>query len=180
MVSDTRRIYNRKYYQRNKEAFKSRARQSYSENRQAILTRQKNYNKMQYQLRSPSRRYANMTAEAKAKHKAGVVKWRKLNPGKFHEYTRRTYWRIKLACLDLYGHKCKTCSVIDPRLLTLNHLNGVIGKTNRVQSIMIMRKILSRKERKDNYDFRCFNCQVLFEYEKGRIKLPENGMVHSY
>lgn len=71
---------------------------------------------------------------------------------------------------------CSVCGIRDIRVLTINHLNGDGAKERSATPYRvsrIYRDILKGREVSD-LDIRCYNCNVLYEYEQGRRNLPLN------
>lgn len=66
---------------------------------------------------------------------------------------------------------CVKCGYSDMRALTINHKNGDGNKdVSRVAGIYIL---VARGKRKiDDLEIMCQNCNRIFEYERGRLKLP--------
>ncbi len=60
------------------------------------------------------------------------------------------------------------CGVTDQRLLTINHKAGN-GNHDRTSFIS---RIVKGERAVSDLDIRCYNCQVLYEYEMGRRILP--------
>jgi len=71
---------------------------------------------------------------------------------------------------------CSKCGITDIRVLTINHLNGDGAKERKIYGSRVSR--IYRDIRNDrttsDLDVRCYNCNILYEYERGRINLPEN------
>jgi hypothetical protein len=70
---------------------------------------------------------------------------------------------------------CIKCGISDIRVLTINHINGDGAmerkKTNRISRIY--RDIKSEREVSD-LEVRCYNCNILYEYERGSRSIPNN------
>ena len=63
----------------------------------------------------------------------------------------------------LLGGACVVCGNIDIRVLQINHKNE---KDRRGYSLVMA--ILAGRRGKDDLDLRCANCNLIYEYEKGR------------
>jgi hypothetical protein len=66
------------------------------------------------------------------------------------------------------------CGVTDIRALTINHLNGG-GRSDYIGfkgSVTFRKAIISGVRGVDDLDVRCMNCNMIYEYERGRNKLP--------
>ncbi len=80
-------------------------------------------------------------------------------------------WNLKLKVIGLLGGSCVGCGITDIRLLTVNHKNG--GGTKEKHHIgWIYPEIVAGRRTTDDLDLRCYNCQVLYEYEVGRRRVP--------
>ena len=71
--------------------------------------------------------------------------------------------------------KCCICGETDPRLLTINHINGEGGIDNKHYGNMSI--AIQRGRSIDDLDVRCFNCNILYEFECNR-KGPENWKLY--
>jgi hypothetical protein len=115
------------------------------------------------------------------KGKRAKQKYQSSKKGK--EYYRRYYYerggreaisrymgRLKMALVAYLGGKCVNCGLTDIRLLCANHLNGKGGRELKNKGYQrIYREILAGK-RGGEFDLRCYNCNILYEYETGRRK----------
>lgn len=93
---------------------------------------------------------------------------------------RKTRFNDKLNALKLVSNtdhpKCCICGIDDIRLLTINHLNGdgcIERKNNKYRVSRIYRDIKNGRTTSD-LDVRCYNCNIIYEYETGNRKLPLN------
>ena len=100
-----------------------------------------------------------------------VPKW---NDKKSRLAYKRLYERFwKAAAIQHLGGKCIGCGIGDERLLCLNHKDG--GGTSergkvRPRKGYILYRDVAQGLRDDDVDLRCFNCNWLYEYERGRIR----------
>lgn len=84
------------------------------------------------------------------------------------QVTRRLYvQRLRLDIIKLLGGKCVVCGTTDTRILCINHLNGNGGPEARSHFQFYM-NILSGRRAHDDLDIRCYNDNILYEYEVGR------------
>jgi hypothetical protein len=98
-------------------------------------------------------------AHGKHKTKHGLmVQWQKSG------VTPATLARFKV--ILLLGGRCVRCGNNDLRVLEINH----IGKKKWSLKVRDLAEIASGKA--DGFDVRCANCNVLYEYECGRRRLP--------
>jgi hypothetical protein len=63
---------------------------------------------------------------------------------------------------------CIVCGTPDIRVLTINHKNG--HSTEGKQYIYL--SVASGKRKINDLDIRCYNCNILYEFEEGRRTLP--------
>ena len=116
-------------------------------------------------------------------HKAEVCKeWRINNrerdlirhkrKGKQHAFKDKIYALQKVSGLKI--PECCKCGMKDIRVLTINHINGdgAIERGNRRVSRTHRQIRLGRGV--EDLDVRCYNCNILYEYERGRCNLPLN------
>lgn len=104
----------------------------------------------------------------------------RVNPGRDKNRNKKARIKIKAKVLKLLGGKCAACGIKDIRILTVNHLygNGLkhrvsLGKSGRqYDSLKFYRDIANGKIDKRLFDVRCFNHNILYEYEKGRRIFP--------
>lgn len=88
-------------------------------------------------------------------------------------------WNIKIKVFKLISPnpKCARCGIDDLRLLTLNHLNGdgtkerssIVGQKTRV----FYKSILKGERRIDDLNILCYNCNILYEYDRERRYAPD-------
>jgi hypothetical protein len=62
--------------------------------------------------------------------------------------------------------ECIKCKEKDIRVLEVNHLNGYNDKIH--ERIQIYRKIINGERKISDLEVRCSNCNVLYEYERGK------------
>lgn len=82
----------------------------------------------------------------------------------------------KAAMMKLGGVFCRKCKISDLRILTVNHINGRAGDERRgkmMSGLPFYRKILSGKRCTDDLEVLCYNCQVIHEYKRGRLRYCE-------
>lgn len=99
---------------------------------------------------------------------------------KFREKERlrawRKNWNYKIEALKIVGNgkiECKKCGIKDIRVLTINHKKEKRDNEKR-RGINITQNINIVKGRRGirDLEIRCFNCNTLYEYERGRLKSP--------
>lgn len=118
-----------------------------------------------------------MTPEQKKRHAKDVTERRTgVYVTKHREWTRRTYWHLKLRAIELLGGSCKGCGISNPLVLSVNHLNNGKGQGARADGggHKLYRLVLSATEPHRHFDLRCLNCQHLWEYETGKRLLPDS------
>jgi len=91
-------------------------------------------------------------------------------------------WRARAALHDevisMLGGKCVKCGTTDSRLLTINHKNG--GGRRDGPSVQLYRAIARGKRKTDDLEVMCFNCNRLYEYERGVWGRTEGNSDFSY
>lgn len=86
--------------------------------------------------------------------------------------------RTKNKAVALLGGQCVVCAEKDLRLLTINHVNGdgfvdrqkfqqQMGGTNP-DGIAMYRALIAGRRDTNDLDIRCYNHNILYEYEIGR------------
>jgi len=72
--------------------------------------------------------------------------------------------------------KCCNCGTTDIRVLTINHINGDGAKERKVEKNKVSRAYRDIKNGRTTLDLdvKCYNCNILYEYEQGRRSLPLN------
>lgn len=81
-----------------------------------------------------------------------------------------SYWRSRIQAMEnLGGVFCVSCGIGDIRVLTFNH---ILGNREKEQSMRYMTQ-LSKGNRLSEFEVRCYNCNMLYEYERGHRELPE-------
>src|SRR5438552_2486799 len=83
-------------------------------------------------------------------------------------WNKRMRAETRQRALLYLGGKCvgKTCGITDLRLLTFNHTVGG-GRQERLSlDRMTFYRAILKGERPD-IEIRCYNCQVLYEHERG-------------
>ena len=83
------------------------------------------------------------------------------------ENVKRYHWRTRKRAILKLGGKCMNCGETNLRVLQLNHINGG-GRSERKRrnSYQISMDVL--KEKRTDIDVRCANCNIIYEYERGR------------
>lgn len=103
-----------------------------------------------------------------------VNRFRQAHPNLGRIHDRKHFWRIRLRVIEKLGGKCVGCGVADPRILNVNHKNGEGRKelvTHR-SNVTFYRRILDGERPTADLDLRCCNCNILYEYERGRLSIP--------
>lgn len=83
---------------------------------------------------------------------------------------------LRLKAVEHLGAKCRNCSVVDPRVLQIDHVEGggVKCRRNGITAISEYRRILNEPEGwNDEFQVLCANCNwikryELAEYHKGK------------
>jgi hypothetical protein len=74
----------------------------------------------------------------------------------------------RLRAINKLGGKCINCGTDDIRILQINHINGGGRKDLLDRGEMGKIKDILEDKNSGHYDIRCANCNVLYEYERGK------------
>lgn len=132
--------------------------------------------------------------DCRSKHRAWLAEWRLKNPEKAqaakerknrrrrqnrqHERVLETIraLRIKTNLFQTLGGRCIKCGISDIRVLTINHINPVIPARARIKTVgtgyRLYSNLLRGKGSLSELELRCFNCNTIYEYERGRLRYP--------
>ena len=69
--------------------------------------------------------------------------------------------------------ECGSCRENDTRVLTINHIHGG-GREENGKFGLLRKRILSGERSVADLEVLCFNCNIRYEYERGRARLPSN------
>ena len=114
--------------------------------------------------------------EARAKHLAEVLKYQEEHPGYLLHCRRIHRARIKAKAYIILGCKCRMCGATDPRVLTLNHINGDghVDKKAGIHRDKFLRQIIAGE--RDDLELLCWNCQFLYRFELGEFPKEQQDM----
>lgn len=88
---------------------------------------------------------------------------------------RRRNYLLRLKVIKYLGGKCVGCGETDWRVLQTNHINGGGRKESYKKGCVGIWKEIVNGEREGDFDLRCANCNVRYEYEKGRRNDPSRS-----
>lgn len=113
-----------------------------------------------------------------AKNKETNIAWRRDNPDAWALIQLRCRINTKRKAIEALGGRCVVCGETDLRLLTVNHVKGDGHKDRRQYGVnpdglAMYRAINQGKKDTDDLDVRCFNHNILYEYELGRRSWTE-------
>ncbi len=113
-----------------------------------------------------------------AKNRAATMVWRQNNPEATARIARRCNRKTKAKAIAMLGGCCVVCGESDLRLLTINHKNGDGYKERQSfgtnpDGIAMYRTINSGQRSLEDLDVRCYNHNILYEYEIGRRQWDE-------
>jgi len=83
---------------------------------------------------------------------------------------RKRCWKLKRKVIEILGGSCVVCGITDIRVLQLNHLLEK-PKEDFHNSLKLYSDIISGKRNKEEFDLRCSNHNIIYEYEKGRLEV---------
>ncbi len=72
--------------------------------------------------------------------------------------------------------KCVVCGNNDTRILTINHINGEGRKESSLPggNNKLYKSIIHDERTVEDLEVRCYNCNILYEYDRKMRVLPEN------
>lgn len=117
-----------------------------------------------------------------------TARWRLRNPeygqrkyreniSQFKERARISLWNVKSRAFLILGGKCACCGNDDIRVLQVNHKNGG-GTQEKRHGAEMYKAIIDGIRLTDDLDLRCANCNLIYEYERGKRSLPEGVDPH--
>lgn len=155
------RAYQRAYYAKNRDKKKAYARQYHQRNKEAIN----------------SGRRIDRPSKNKARGIAHPSK-REYNRVYHYEIMASTHLKLRLKALQLVcGARkpiCCKCGVDDVFVLAINHKNGGGRQEVKHNPGRWWKAIVSGGRGVSDLDVRCQNCNILYEYERGRRRLPRD------
>jgi len=88
-------------------------------------------------------------------------RWRDSNKEARRESRRRYVQNLKDQVYAVYGRSCTCCGEDNPKLLTIDHVNGGGGEHRRQlgSSVMVLLDIIKRGF-PDEFQVLCFNCNL--------------------
>jgi hypothetical protein len=87
----------------------------------------------------------------------------------------RHRWKLKAKVIELLGGKCVVCHSRDLRILTINHKKGHGKKETDLsggRGQVFYRQILRGERSKEDLEVRCFNHNIIYDYEQGLKRCP--------
>ena len=93
------------------------------------------------------------------------------NKEKMQAYARQRLFEIKTQAMNILGGKCVDCGITDVRVLQVNHKAGG-GQKEQLFGGDMYRAIISGERKTDDLDIRCANHNIIYEYERGKRRLP--------
>lgn len=118
------------------------------------------------------------------KHRVNILKRakekyakEKLNRGtsEFFKWRDNNRFFNKIKALQKVSGKlipeCCICGITDPRILSINHINGRVLTDKRNSGNMALE--VHRGRDISDLDVRCHNCNILYEFERGK-RGPKN------
>jgi len=174
------KIYRKTYYEKNKEKVSQCVKEYRSKNPEKWKGYSKKYRiKHKEEIREKQMIYYNKNkekymAESKIWHQKNrkktnehKKKWRDNNKVQVKEYGIKYRNFIKKKALDILGGSfCVKCKTLDLRVLTINHKN--LDGCKEKEKTKICTNIINGKRNTSDLEVRCYNCNILYEYEMGR------------
>lgn len=152
-------------------------RQYYLKNREKKLVYAKQNRERQNQLRREKRIRDGLAI----RDKTGIPTEDKQEYNRLYHLERRAEKQLRNKIRSLQAvscstqPKCQKCGESDIRVLHINHINGGGSKEHKELKAHGLRKAIIEGKR-DTVDLNvlCANCNTLFEYERGRVRVPRN------
>jgi hypothetical protein len=161
---EKRREYLRKYYRLHADIIKARSAKRFKEKREEILA------KWKAKRGHSSRRKTGINENP---HSA---EYRKKY---YYEFLAEDVIRTRFMALQKVSGKsvpeCARCGMKEWLALEINHFNGNGGKETRAKTFRkFAKEIINGSRKLDDLNVLCSSCNKLYEYERGRRRLPEN------
>lgn len=123
--------------------------------------------------------YDKKTLEKKTRQYKRLLKSSKGNTSAGFHSISKSMFEIKKEAIQKLGGTCVSCGIDDIRILVINHKHN--GDFNRVIMFREMKKknpvswkaVLEGTYKEGDVELRCYNCNILYEYETGRRKIPQ-------
>ena len=100
------------------------------------------------------------------------TEWRKRNPQKVRDASKRRYTELRQKVLTKFGRKCLTCGFTDVRALQIDHVNndGSLErkKFGRGGTRTFLRIVL--KDTEGRYQLLCANCNFIKRLDKQNVE----------
>ena len=65
------------------------------------------------------------------------------------------------------------CGISNPLVLSVNHLDNARGaRSAKRTGVRLYKDVLQSNDPQKHFDLRCLNCQLLYEYQTGKVSLP--------
>ena len=102
---------------------------------------------------------------------AWFAKYRKKLGRKYQTRLQHYHFEAKLKAVDKLGGKCIVCGERNPLVLTVNHIDGYKREKPKSGSRggwELYKSVFESPVNQNVYDLRCFNHQMLYEFERRR------------
>lgn len=82
------------------------------------------------------------------------------------DYMNKRRIKLKREVFSILGGcLCRMCGNTDLRVLTINHKNG---KTSKEGGLALQHAIKNGSRKIDDLEILCMNCNIIYEYERGK------------
>jgi len=92
---------------------------------------------------------------------------------RLNKLTQFRHWKLRLQAIQKLGGKCVICGLTDLRLLTINHKDGRNFRNTIDKGDAFYYRILNGKRLINDLEVRCYNHNILYEFEKGYRTVPK-------
>lgn len=152
---ERRKTHNREWRRTHQEANRTRKKQYYLKNRGVVLLRKKQY---------------------RLTHRTRILEYNHRHYREVREQYLAKHALLKKRAIDKLGGKCIKCGNVDIRVLQINHKNGC-GTRLRPNTRKLYLAIIHGTTDFSVLEVRCANCNIIYEYERGRLKLRVSNNV---
>ena len=154
----------KRYREKHREELRERDRQRYKENPDFFREKTRKWRK---------RNYKKWIKKNRKKEQRRLKEWSSLNKEKIIKTQQILYWKYKFLTLQkISGQripKCIKCGEKDIRILTINHIDGISIKEKKIKKHHLYLLIKNGKRNINDLEIRCYCCNYLFEYERGKL-----------
>src|SRR5436190_1755571 len=99
----------------------------------------------------------------------------------YNKTVNRNYWKVRIMVLKKLGAFCTQCKISDIRVLTISHRQGngqqdYYNFNGKSRAMQFYRDIISGKRQTSDLETKCFNCNIIQEWETGKRGSEANNL----